>query len=290
MKNRVFRRRVAAGAAMATVLTVLSQGVSTVQAAEPVEYVNLGDSFSAGSGVAPMAPGVTELCLQSAQNYAHLVAADRGYQLNDVSCGGAQTDDFYRAQYEGLRPQLDALAPSTDLVTVVVGGNNDNTFFGAMAKCIIAAVSRPGAYNPCQEQFGTALTAEVTAKTYPALVQTLTDVHTRAPRAQVAIVGYPWLLPATGSCLPQMPLAFGDVSYLHALQANLNDAVRRAAAETDSIFVDMAKTSLGRDGCQTPERRWVEPMLFATQPIPVHPNSAGERAMADAVLAAIPAL
>jgi hypothetical protein len=251
------------------------------------EYVNLGDSFSAGSGVWPIAPGQPFECWQSENNFSHLVAAQLGYRLTDVSCGGAKTDDFYRAQYPGTRPQFEALTPTTELVTLVIGGNNNDTFSGAIAKCVGAMVTHPGALDPCRAQYGDSLAEPVAAKTHPALVTALRDIHARAPRARVLIAGYPSALPANGGCSPQMPIAEGDVGYLHGLQATLNDAVARAAAETGSTYVDMSRVSEGRDGCEPVGQRWVEPLVYATQPIPVHPNAAGERALADQVMAAI---
>ncbi|MFC4602260.1 SGNH/GDSL hydrolase family protein [Rhodococcus kronopolitis] len=280
-------RLVSAVGVLAVVAGVVSGASAAADPAPGLEYVNLGDSFSAGSGVFPMVPGQPLECWQSQQNFAHLVAAERGYRLTDVSCGGAKTQHFYEAQYQSTRPQLEALTPTTELVTLMIGGNNNNTFAGAMATCIGAMVSNPGAFEPCRVQAGAGLADPIVNETYPALVTVLRDIHARSPRAQVVIAGYPWLLPASGSCLPQMPLAEGDVSYLRNLQATLNDAVERAAAETDSTFVDMSQVSEGRDGCKSPVERLVEPMLFANQPVPVHPNAAGERALADQVLAAI---
>jgi hypothetical protein len=248
--------------------------------------VNLGDSFSAGSGVSPMAATQVAKCWQSEQNFSHLIARQLGYRLTDVSCGGAKTQDFYAPQYEGTRAQLDALTPTTELVTLMIGGNN-NTFAGAMASCIGAMVSSPGAAEPCRMRYAASLAEPVETQTYPALVKALSDIHDRAPRARVIIAGYPWLLPASGSCGPQMPIAAGDVPYLRALQAKLNDAIRRAAQETGTTFVDMSEVSEGRDGCKPVGERWIEPMLFATQPVPVHPNAAGERALAAEMLKAI---
>ncbi|SDE43650.1 SGNH/GDSL hydrolase family protein [Rhodococcus tukisamuensis] len=281
------RRFVAAVGVLAAVTGVASGASASADPAPGLEYVNLGDSFSAGSGVSPMVAGTPFECWQSERNFAHIVAAERGYRLTDVSCGGATTQDFYEAQYQSTRPQLEALTPTTELVTLMIGGNNNSTFAGAMARCIGAMVSNPGAFEPCRVQNASGLSDPVVNETYPALVTALRDIHARSPRAQVVIAGYPWLLPASGSCSPQMPLAEGDVSYLRDLQATLNDAVRRAAAETDSTFVDMSQVSEGRDGCKPAAERLVEPMLFANQPVPVHPNAAGERALADQVLAAI---
>lgn len=288
MVDRFSRRHlVAAGILAAVSLTAPATAAAAPAPGEAIEHVNLGDSFSAGSGVFPIVPGTPLACAQSERNFAHLVAAERGYQLTDVSCGGAKTEDFYSPQYPGLRPQLDALSPSTDLVTMTIGGNNNDTFSGAMAKCIGAGLSRPGAWNPCQEQYGDSIAEPVRTQTYPALVQVLRDVHARAPHAEVAIVDYPHLLPPTDGCAPSMPLAPGDVPYLYELQTVLNDVVARAAAETGTTFVDVSESSTGRDGCQSEQQRWVEPMIGAVQPVPVHPNAAGERALADAVLAVV---
>ncbi|MFD4183005.1 SGNH/GDSL hydrolase family protein [Rhodococcus sp. NPDC058514] len=254
---------------------------------QPLEYVNLGDSFSAGSGVFPIAPATVSQCWQSEQNFSHIIAQRLGYRLTDVSCGGAKTDDFYSPQHPGTRAQLEALTPSTELVTVMIGGNNNDTFGGAMTACIGAMLTHPGSPEPCKVMYGNSLTEPVETNTYPALVQALSDIHARSPRAHVIIAGYPNLLPSSGSCIPQIPIAPGDVPFMRDLQSTLNDAVRRAAQETGATFVDMSAVSEGRDGCKPVGQRWIEPMLFAAQPVPVHPNADGEQALATEMLKAI---
>ena len=101
-----------------------------------------------------------------------------------------------------------------------------------------------------------------------------------APHARIAILGYPWILPATGGCFDKMPIAEGDVPYLRGIQATLNDAVRRAAAATGAIYVDMNTVSEGHDACQPLGVRWIEPLLQGTNPGVVHPNALGELQMA----------
>lgn len=59
------------------------------------------------------------------------------------------------------------------------------------------------------------------------------------------IIGYPWLIPAASTCEPSVPIALGDVPYLRNLQATLNDAIREAAADTDTTFLDMSVASRG---------------------------------------------
>ncbi|GAB2633894.1 SGNH/GDSL hydrolase family protein [Prescottella soli] len=276
---------IAAASGMATHAVALAAPAAAFP--RGIEYVNLGDSFSAGSGVAPMASGQLPQCWQSEQNFAHIIAAESGYRLTDVSCGGAKTEDFYRPQYSGMRPQLDALSPSTELVTVMIGGNNNNTFVGAMATCVAAFAASPGAFEPCKSRYGASLSEPIVSQTYPALVQALDDVHARAPRAHVIVVGYPWLLPAADGCFPQYPIAPGDVPYLRDLQATLNDAIARAATETGTAFVATAQVSEGHDGCKPLGERWIEPLVYSAQPVPVHPNTDGERALAREIAGAI---
>jgi hypothetical protein len=77
-----------------------------------------------------------------------------------------------------------------------------------------------------------------------------------------------------------MPVAQGDVPYLRGVQATLNDAVQRAAAATNTTYVDFSKVSEGHDACQPIGVRWVEPVITTTNPVIVHPNALGESEMA----------
>ncbi|CCQ17453.1 putative esterase [Rhodococcus sp. AW25M09] len=272
---------------VAVVITALASPPTA--AASPIEHVNLGDSFSAGNGVLPLAPGTPLRCLQSEQNFAHIVAQQQGYSLTDVSCGGAATEDFYTPQFDGTRAQFDALSPSTDVVTVMIGGNDNSVFSGAIAACVRASVTGAGAVDPCQQQNGSSFDDKIIDSTLPSVRQALRDIHTHAPDAKVVIIGYPWLIPAATTCEPQVPVALGDVPYLRNLQNTLNEAVRQAATETDTTFVDMSAVSEGHDACQPVGVRWVEPLLFADQFVPLHPNALGEAAIAAEVTEALTA-
>jgi lysophospholipase L1-like esterase len=60
--------------------------------------------------------------------------------------------------------------------------------------------------------------------------------------------------------------------------------VRRAAAATGARFVDTYTPSAGHDACQLPGTRWIEPATNPANAFPVHPNAAGEAAMARDLL------
>lgn len=247
-----------------------------------LDYVALGDSYSAGSGVLPVDP-TNLLCLRSTANYPHVIADATGARLKDVTCGAAQTADFSQAQYPGVAPQLDALGTGTDLVTLTIGGNDNSTFINAITACGTAGVLSGGKGSPCKDKHGTSFDDAIEANTYPALKDALRDVRDRAPHARVAALGYPWITPAAAdpSCFLKLPLAAGDVPYLRAIQAHLNDAVRRAAEETGATYVDFSEVSDGHDACEAPGTRWIEPLLFGHSLVPVHPNALGERRMAE---------
>jgi lysophospholipase L1-like esterase len=261
-------------------MTVALAAAAQSAPAAPLSYVALGDSYSAASGVLPPDPAAPPECARSLLNYPHVIAASTGASLTDVTCGGAATSDFSGSQYSGVAPQLDAVQPTTQLVTMTIGGNDDNLFISVLEDCGSAGLSTLGQGSPCKDRYGSSFDDTIDNSIYPALVGALQAVRAKAPQATVAILGYPWIMPASGGCYPQMPVAQGDVPYVHDIQATLNDAVQRAAAATGATYIDFSTTSVGHDACQPIGVRWIEPVLFGTNPVIVHPNALGESRMA----------
>ncbi|HEX5527677.1 MAG TPA: SGNH/GDSL hydrolase family protein [Solirubrobacterales bacterium] len=260
------------------VLALLAQAPGA--AAAPLRYVALGDSYSAASGVLPPDPSAPPECLRSLRNYPHVIAAATGAQLRDVTCGAAETSHFFESQWPGVAPQLDALASDTQLVTMTIGGNDSNVFIETVLACGAAGLSTLGQGSPCKDRYGSSFEETIKNTTYPSLVRALEAVHAHAPRARVAILGYPWIMPTSGGCFDKMPVAEGDVPYVRGIQATLNDAVRRAATATGSTYVNMNLVSEGHDACKPIGVRWIEPVLQGTNPVIVHPNALGEAEMA----------
>ena len=272
--------------ALATVLaaTAVAGPTSAASSDRPLRYVALGDSYSAASGVLPPDPSAPPPCARSAVNYPHRVAQRTGAELVDVTCGGADTGDFFAAQHPGVAPQLEALTRRTELVTMTIGGNDSSVFINTILQCGAAGLSTLGTGSPCRDRYGTSFEDTIRTTTYPSIVKALRAVHRRAPRAQVAILGYPWIMPKAVGCFDRMPVATGDVPYVRRIQWVLNDAVRRAAAVTGSTYVSLNKVSEGHDACQPVGLRWVEPVLQGTNPVVVHPNALGEARMAARAL------
>jgi lysophospholipase L1-like esterase len=284
MENPV--QRLAACVLSALVLVLLGAPASQASS-ESLRYVALGDSYSAASGVLPPDPEAPLSCLRSISNYPHLIAAETGAELTDVTCGGADTTDYFSAQYDGVPPQLDALDAETELVTMTIGGNDSGVFINSIVQCGTAGASTLGQGSPCKDRYGSSFEDTIRTTTYPSLVNALQAVRDKAPDAQVAILSYPWILPTSGGCFDKMPVAEGDVPYLRSLQTTLNDAVRRAAEVTGATYVDMNEVSEGHDACQPLGVRWIEPVLQGTNAVVVHPNALGEQQMAAQAMTAL---
>jgi lysophospholipase L1-like esterase len=263
----------------AALSSVVAATTPTQASTGSLRYVALGDSYSAASGVLPPDP-TSPQCARSTSNYPHVIASKIGAQLTDVTCGAAQTKDYFSSQYPGVAPQLDALGKRTQLVTMTIGGNDNNTFVGAIAECGAAGLSTAGEGSPCKDKYGDSFAHDIQNKTYPALIHALTAVRNRAPHARIAILGYPWILPKTDGCFDKMPVATGDVPYLRGIQQLLNEAVRGAAFMTGATYVNLSRVSEGHDACQPMGVRWIEPVLQGTNPVVVHPNALGEKHLA----------
>jgi GDSL-like Lipase/Acylhydrolase family len=274
------RARRLAAVAVAAVLAIGLAAQAAQAKAAALRYVALGDSYSAASGVLPPDPTAPVECLRSILNYPHVIAADAGAQLTDVTCGAAETKDFFESQYSGVAPQLDAVKRDTQLVTMTIGGNDSNVFIETVLSCGSLGVLSLGQGSPCKDRYGSSFEDTIRNTTYPSLVRALRAVRAKAPRGRVAILGYPWIMPPSGGCFDKMPIASGDVPYVRGIQATLNDAVRRAAAATGATYINLNTASEGHDACQPIGVRWIEPVLQGTNAVIVHPNALGEREMA----------
>jgi lysophospholipase L1-like esterase len=252
-------------------------------------YVALGDSYSAG----PLIP-TTDLaggCARSDHNYPSLVAKRLGVgRFVDVTCSGATTRDLTHVQATfgdaRVPPQLRAVTPGTDLVTVGIGGNDLNLFGTLVGTCTRLRASEPTG-SPCARALaanGPDLVAAT--RTISANVTTsLREIRRRAPKATVVLVGYLRLVPDHGTCR-QLPLATGDYAEGRRISQVLDRALQQAARRTGVRYVDMYDASRGHDVCAADP--WVNGGVTDRQrALAYHPFASGMRADADRVLAAV---
>ncbi|WP_242579308.1 SGNH/GDSL hydrolase family protein [Amycolatopsis sp. 195334CR] len=254
------RKALFAGIAVALAAAVPAVPAGALPAYQ--NYVALGDSFTAGPRI-PEQRTDPAGCGRSSANYSALLGDLLVTRSTvDASCSGADTTHLTRSQElaEGSNPpQLDALRPETDLVTVGLGGNDYNLFKRIVDTCPVLRPQNPtGA--PCRAYFtvnGTDTLRGIITQTEGNLTEGLLRVHDRAPRAKVLAVGYPRLVPPSGFCGSTLPFADGDYAWIAELEQALGDAIANAAAASGSSYVDVYGASLGHDACAQPGSAWV---------------------------------
>jgi lysophospholipase L1-like esterase len=288
------RYGITAGIAAASLGIVAMAAAGTAGATVPGgTFVALGDSYAAGNLIPSSPAGTPAGCLRSTHNYSGDVqAVIHTGRYVDAACSDATTADMTRPQstVAGTNPpQFNALAPRDTLVTITIGGN-DVGFKSILATCVALSVTSPFGH-PCKRHFtagGTDQLAVAVKATAPKIAAVLRGIHRRAPHARILLVGYPDILPSTGTgCFPDVPLAHGDVPYLRATEVALNRTLARAAAANGVTFVDTYRATTGHDVCQRPGVRWVEGLVPASPAYPFHPNRRGQQAIARQVLAAL---
>ncbi|KQT93994.1 hypothetical protein ASG49_03375 [Marmoricola sp. Leaf446] len=244
-------------------------------------YVALGDSYTS----APFVPqtDVAGGCFRSDDNYPAQVAEALGARLTDVSCAGADTSDVRRPQLDGVPPQADALGPDAELVTVSMGGNDGGVFSTLVGQC-----GRPGvAATDCSRPISAATESrlrERLGRTATDLARVLRLAARRAPDARVLAVGYPVIV--AGDACDALPLSAASQAAAARLNTELNDAVRTAARRAGATYVDVAAATEGHDICA--EDPWVNGATTDQQrALAFHPFAAEQRAVAEAVVAAV---
>ena len=265
-----------AGMMLLAVAGLLAALAPSVANAAGASYVAMGDSYTSAPGVLPVSPTAPAGCGQSEVNYPHLVAAALGLSLTDVSCGGAKTEDFTIEQLPGQPPQFDALTPTTEVVTVGMGGNDHNLFATLLGECTALDSGKPNVGAPCKEH-----EEEFVQKTFeedkgPA-EDALREIHVLSPNAKVFVIGYPDITPAHGYCPSAIPWTTGDLRWFrNRVQKVGNKMLREGARANGAIFVNTFPPSVGHDLCQEVGTRWIEPLIGSLTGVPVHPNALGE--------------
>ncbi|QFU92902.1 SGNH/GDSL hydrolase family protein [Amycolatopsis sp. YIM 10] len=280
------RNALCAGLAVALAAVVPAVPAQALPAYQ--NYVALGDSFTAGPLI-PEQRADPAGCRRSSANYSSLLA---GLLVTrsavDASCSGADTTHLTQPQElaDGSnRPQLDALRPETDLVTVGLGVNDYNLFQRIVDTCPALRPQHPtGA--PCRAYFtvnGTDTLRGIITQTEQNLTDGLRQVRERAPRAKVLAVGYPRVVPSSGFCGSILPFADGDYAWVAELEQALNDAIADAAADSGSSYVDVHGPSLGHDACAQPGSAWVNGDLSRDDAARYHPVPAGMQGVSGVI-------
>jgi lysophospholipase L1-like esterase len=238
--------------------------------AAPRTYVALGDSYTAGPGITPQQAD-SGMCQRSTKNWPTRLAASVDLTLRDLSCSGATTSDLSATSASGTMPRDAAL------VTVSAGGNDGGLFLSLIQAC------RAGA-EPCRAYVDDRAPA-ILGTTTADLARLLTQVRRAAPEARVLLVGYPRIMPASGTC-PAAGIPAADTSSVVKAESSLDTALEKAASTAGVDYVSLRDASLGHDACAG-DQAWTNGVApRADDGIVFHPNARGMAAVADIVAAA----
>ncbi|QFZ21524.1 SGNH/GDSL hydrolase family protein [Saccharothrix syringae] len=234
-------------AALAVALTA-----PAAQAAAPVDYVALGDSYSSGTGAPPYNSGG---CYRSSRGYAQLWADTHAVSsFKYAACGGATTDS--------MTDQFASLDAGTDLVTITIGGN-DVGFASTMITCVTGSDSScTGAVDAGVEKARTVLPAKLDA--------TYATIRTRAPNATVVVLGYPRLVEPNGTCMNATKRAA-----LNRGADDLHAVISARAAAAGVRYVDARTHFAGHGACGSSP--WINQFSLLRLVESFHPNATGYR-------------
>lgn len=290
-------------AALAVILTLASASAASADSPTPEiatggAYVALGSSYAANGSTAG-----DFLCGRAHDNYAHLVADHFGLVLTDATCSGATINnivDTPQVHYTGARiaPQIDAVRPDTDLVTVTIGGNDVryvSTLFlrsCAVDRTPFDSLAAPPALRAAIE--GALCSGTVDHEAIQTALDGLTDeltgmvdaIEQRAPHARIVLVDYLTVLPESGQPCVGVPLGREDQKYIVSIARELQLATKHAAQRSGTELVELSKFSRSHDACS--DEPWVKGWdvsgTVSGNAGPYHPNSAGVRAAAELVI------
>lgn len=296
-----FPRRLAVGlAAASAAATALISPASTAAADTSgfQEYVALGDSFTASTGYG--LPGLIDTrwvplgCGQSRTDYPHQVARLLGVpKFTDASCGAATTRDFTHPQKttsgEFTRPQYDRLTPTTDLVTIGIGGN-DVGLVGLATDCLQAGLTG----QSCRTKYnrgGVDRISEKVKAALPKVVAAVEGARERSPEADIYLVNYLESVPDNGkACYPFIPVSQRDMKWFSAKFKEMNAMLATAAEQSGAGLIDIYSPTIGHNACTGPTTRYVELTGVSANPVgtvgvPMHPNQSGANAQSQLVYA-----
>jgi lysophospholipase L1-like esterase len=240
--------------------------------------------MAAGPGIKPSAPGAPWRAGRSALNYPHLVAAQLGLDLVDVTYSGATTAHVLHEHQNGVPPQVDALDGSETLVTVTIGGNDA----GYVPLLMAAALPR---FTRSLPLLGPRLRDLLDPDAREAALTQVADalktvgheIRQRAPQASVLFVDYLTILPPRG--VTASPLSEADATLGRHVAATLERLTGEAAAQAGCGWVRAGQASAAHHAWSALPWTTRPGLPWPGRTAPLHPNAAGMRSVADMVVA-----
>lgn len=267
-------RQTTAALFVAVALTVSGCGGTEETSAKAVtatDFVALGDSYSAGLGAGNYNDDPN--CRKSKdggfpQLFAKAQTAPFG-KVTDASCSGAVINDV---RYE----QVNALSETTGTVTLTVGGN-DAGWTDSLRGCLL------GDETGCAVGVEKGITT-ASSQLPAALDDLYTSIRSKAPNAEVYVLGYPHLVAAPGkdgvSC---EQLTDAKRKALNEGADSLVELIKGRAEAARFTFVDVREAFKGHEACT--REPWIHGAGGDLSEA-FHPTAEGYQAYLKALLAA----
>lgn len=265
---------------------------ATIGTGVTLQWVALGDSFSSGEGIPKFA---NQTCHRSYHAYPWL-AAERlqahvpGYrvQFNFKACSGAKIDDVASKAQHGwpnyVEPQLDNVNSGTDVVTITIGGN-DLDFSRVITDCIVDPL-------PCLTKRSAAKNDQNVRSQGVRLYKLYKKLRGAInPNGHVFVLGYPELFPKKKDAWLNGRFCGGlvgldEIQGAHDLTDKANSVIHQAADAAGVLYVDSTARFRKHEICGAPPPDWWFNGVLPNGHVEysIHPNAAGQRALADALL------
>ncbi|WP_026005545.1 SGNH/GDSL hydrolase family protein [Arthrobacter sp. M2012083] len=283
--HQVRRRHTAFVGGLAIVALCLGFTASPATAAPPapVDYVALGDSYTAGTGAGGLYADA--VCWRSVGGYVNVVAeTGRVDLLANGACHGALLFPVLGVPIPSVSEQIGSLGSNlaaAELVSITAGANDIGSG-DALVACLTQTLV------VCQAAVNNAMSL------LPALELSLAaiydDIADAAPNATIAVMGYPRLFdPVNGVPIISVEHQNEVNRAVDALNRTIEAAVK--ASDANAVFVDVTKRFRGH--AVNSAEPWI---VLVPAPVPpfdrlpdanFHPNPAGHQAYAAALLSTI---
>jgi lysophospholipase L1-like esterase len=231
-------------------------------AASSAHYVGLGDSYSSGLGSGGTSSGGD--CDRSTNAYPVLYGASAApATFTFAACAGATTSTV-------ISSQLSALAASTTLVSITVGGN-DVGFSSIIETCVLEGTAACTSAVENAESYA--------RTTLPGLLDTTyADIRAAAPHARVVALDYPDFYDLGPSIC--VGLSRTDHVNIDAGINVLDGVIATAAAAEHVTFADVRTAFTGHEICDG-NSSWLHALNYLDIDESYHPTQSGQ---ADAYL------
>jgi len=259
-------------------------GTTAATPAQPkVQVVVIGDSTASGWGL-PWGQNPTqedEACGRSPEAYAADLAATNQWNVLNVACGSATIEDGLlgpEVLYNGevAPPQLPEAAAATHARLVIVSVGADDLSWSVMTQlCAAQAV--------CDDKVSSAYFSQLLNTFTRNYYQLLSDLDALPAHPAILVNEYYSPFGADVGCLQRYGMTPAKVRVLQSRLAQLNKVLQQGA----NLFGFGVATPrfTGHELCTSDP--WVQ---GPTDPAPLHPNAAGQLAIALADQQAFPLL